>query len=77
MGRKKLDHGISSINFPMTKAGRIRVDQFVIMNQEALKAAGVRPSSGILARACMNWFMEHVKQIPKLKGRGKIEGGKI
>ena len=76
MGRKKLDRGRRSVNFPVTDAERIRMDQFVVMNQEALKSADVRPSAGIFARACAHWFMEHVKQLPKLKGHGKIEGRK-
>ena len=75
MGRKKLGRGRKSVAFELTESGLIEMDQFVAMNREVLRKSGVKPSSGIFARASARWFMSHVKNLSRLKGYGKIEGG--
>jgi hypothetical protein len=76
MGRKKLGRGRKTVIFDLTENQKIEMNQFVVMNQEALRSAGVRPTSGIFSRASARWFMRHVKNLPRLKGYGKIEGRK-
>ena len=73
MGRKKKNHKQSTVGFGLLGPEKIRMEQFCVMNQEALKRAGINPTPGHFARASARWFMDHVKQLSRLNGYGGIE----